>query len=132
VGEAHPGYRVEGYDYLAFTIDHHYLGKTDFRRLIRKQYNEIAQAAAVSGVSWMVGEAYFHYGDEGIDLDAATRDYLKDMQQYYFDISLDEYLRFDQSPQPFGYIFIGYFMNGIKVKDSPSETIIQDYYARMD
>ena len=132
MGEAHPSYMVEGYDYLAFTVDHHNLNKSDFRRLVRKQYKDIADAAARSGVSWMVGEAYFHYGDEGLDLDASTKSFLKDMQQHYFDISLDEYLSFDQVPRPSGYIFIGYFMEGIEIKDSSSEAIIRDYFTLMN
>ena len=131
VGEAHPAYRVEGYDYIAFTIDHHNLTQADFRRLIRKQYKDIAASAAMSGVSWMVGEAYFHYGDEGLDLDASTKSFLKDMQQHYFDISLDEYLNFDHASRPSGYIFIGYFMDGIEIKDSDSETIIRNYFTLM-
>ena len=54
------------------------------------------------------------------------------MQQHYFDISLDEYLSFDQFPRPSGYIFIGYFMDGIEIKDSSSETIIRNYFALMN
>ena len=54
------------------------------------------------------------------------------MQQHYFDISLDEYLSFEQVPQPSGYIFIGYFMDGIEIKDSSSETIMSNYFTLMN
>ncbi|HJM82495.1 MAG TPA: hypothetical protein QF720_02740 [Nitrospinota bacterium] len=131
VGGSHPDYNVEGYDYLAFTIDSHYLNKPDFRRLINKQYIEIAQSATNSGVSWMVGEAYFHHGEPGMDMDTETKEFLKDMQQHYFDISLDEYILFDQVPKPLGYIFIGYFMEGIEIKDSVSEAVIGNYFELM-
>ena len=131
VGGAHNGYRVDGYDYLGFTIDHQYLDQEDFRRLIGIQYTQIAEAASASGVSWMVGEAYFHHSEPSLDLDQATKDFLEGMQEHYFDISLDEYMNFSGSPSPCGYVFIGYFMDGIEVKDSPSEPVIKNYFEDM-
>lgn len=133
VGGPHNGYRVDGYDYLGFTIDHQYLDQTDFRRLIKVQYEQIAESARESGdISWMVGEAYFHHSDPSLDLDQPTKDFLRDMQEHYFDISLNEYVNFGSLPLPSGYIFIGYFMQGIEVKDSPSETVIQSYFTSMN
>ena len=131
VGSAHSGYRVDGYDYLGFTIDHNYLDQTDFRRLIKIQYGQIAEAASASNVSWMVGEAYFHHSEPGLDLDQATVDFLRGMQEHYFNISLDEYVNFNGSPSPCGYVFIGYFMDGIEVKDSPSEPVIKGHFENM-
>ena len=131
IGGAHSGYRVNGYDYLGFTIDHHYLDQTDFRRLIKLQYGEIAEAASASNVPWMVGEAYFHHSEPDLSLDQETIDFLKGMQEHYFDISLDEYQKFEGSPSPCGYVFIGYFMDGIEVKDSPSEAVIEGYFENM-
>ena len=131
IGGAHSGYWVDGYDYLGFTIDHHYLDQADFRRLIRIQYEQIAEAASASNVPWMVGEAYFHHSDPSLDLDQETIDFLKGMQEHYFDISLDEYVNFSGSPSPCGYVFIGYFMDGIEVKDSASEAVIAGYFENM-
>jgi len=78
-----------------------------------------------------VGEAYFHHSEPSLDLDQETMDFLKGMQEHYFDISLDEYVSFEGSPSPCGYVFIGYFMDGIEVKDSPSEAVIEGYFENM-
>ncbi len=100
--------------------------------MIKIQYEQIAESARASGtISWMVGEAYFHHSDPSLGLDQPTKDFLKNMQEHYFDISLNEYVIFGSSPLPSGYVFIGYFMSGIEVKDSPSETVIQSYFAGM-
>ena len=100
--------------------------------MIKIQYEQIAESARASGaISWMVGEAYFHHSDPSLDLDQPTKDFLRNMQEHYFDISLNEYVIFGSSPLPSGYVFIGYFMSGIEAKDSPSETVIQNYFAGM-
>ena len=99
--------------------------------MIKLQYGEIAEAASASNVPWMVGEAYFHHSEPSLDLDQETMDFLEGMQEHYFNISLDEYMNFNGLPSPCGYIFIGYFMDGIEVKDSPSEAVIEGYFDNM-
>ncbi len=131
VGQAHPGYRVKGYDYLGFTIDHQYLKQAPFRALVRQNYLHIAQAAKQSGCRWLVGEAYFHHGEPDLQLEAEQSKFLKQMQPYYFHISLEEYLALKGKHRPVGYIFIGYLMRGIEVQGSPSETVLRKYFKRM-
>jgi len=104
----------------------------DFLRLIKIQYEQIAESARASGnIFWMVGAAYFHHSDPSLDLDQPTKDFLRHMQEHYFDISLNEYVIFGSLPLPSGYVSIGYFTSGIEAKDSPPETVIQNYFAGM-
>lgn len=119
---------VTGYDYVGITIFHGNDELEEFRKRIASQYQILSEVAEKSEAKWLVSEAWFAYGGPffqqtknraGESLDA--------LQDDYFKISLDEYLKITEN-KPVGYIFIAWVMPGMDIKDRPAEGVIKEYF----
>ncbi len=143
-GTSHPDYRVPSYDYIGITLDHYMLDPSAFRTVIGSNLDHVAAAASASGTKWMVEETYFYWSEvadpwltgnrpnerkageigEWEDADEVAR--LRDLQDDYFRISLEEYAARAGGS---GYAAGGWLMPGIEISGSPAETVLQEFFA---
>ena len=143
-GTSHPDYRVPSYDYIGITLDHHKLDPGTFRTVVGANLDHVAAAARASGTKWMVEETYFFWsevadpeqtgnrpherkaGEIGEWEDADEVAQLRDLQDDYFRISLEEYAARAGGS---GYDAGGWLMPGIEISGSPAETVLQEFFA---
>ena len=143
-GTSHPDYRVPSYDYIGITLDHYMLDPGTFRTVVGSNLDHVAAAARASGTKWMVEETYFYWSEvadpwltgnrpnerkageigEWEDADEVAR--LRDLQDDYFRISLEEYAARAGGS---GYAAGGWLMPGIEISGSPAETVLQEFFA---
>jgi hypothetical protein len=141
-GTSHPDYRVPSYDYIGITLDHHELDPGAFRTVIGSNLDHLAEAAHASGTKWMVAETYFYWSSvadpsrarpheqkageiaEWEDADEVAQ--LRDLQDDYFRISLEEYAARAGGS---GYTACGWLMPGVEISGSPAETVLQEFFA---
>jgi hypothetical protein len=143
-GTAHPGNLVPSYDLVGVTLDHHRVIDLDaFRALTAASLNFTSTSASRSGISWGVVETYFYwsgiadpYMQENLDSIeagdvAAWEDQdevalLRDLQDDYFRIALDEY-----SALQGGSMFDagGWINPGVEIGGSAAETVLSDFFS---
>lgn len=125
---------VSGYDYLGITITPGPVGLDFFQKDLAKEYANTAQAAKISGAQWLVAEAWFPYNDQHNPSFSKTNNEgqsLDDLQDEYYQVSFDEYLKLTGDEKPAGYMFIAYLMAGMEIKDRPAETVVKDNFAKL-
>jgi hypothetical protein len=143
-GTAHPGNLVPSYDLVGVTLDHYRVIDLDaFRALTAASLNFTSTSASRSGISWGVVETYFYwsgiadpYMQENLDSIeagdvAAWEDQdevalLRDLQDDYFRIALDEY-----SALQGGSMFDagGWINPGVEISGSAAETVLSDFFS---
>ena len=143
-GTAHPENLVPSYDLLGVTLSHDRVIDLDaFRTLTAASLNFTLTSANRSGISWGVVETYFYwseiadpYTQENIDSveagDLASWEdqdevaLLRDLQDDYFRIALDEYsalqggISFDAG---------GWINPGQEIGGSAAETVLSDFFS---
>lgn len=144
-GTPNPGIRVDGYDYVAITLDRFeddinklmseswrdYLALDLYREKVRDDYKTVAAVAKASKTDWFVGEVYFFFDEQSLEfLTDEQQKALKDVQPDNFRISLEEYVNFAGSPKPSGYTFLGYLQEGNVIKGTKSQDIIKEYFTK--
>lgn len=123
---------VEGYDILAVDFGHYQRGPEEFRAGVRETYALTAAHANRLNTDWMVGEFWNPYvGHDGQALYAPSGQSYKELQDDMLRIATDEYLAFEGSPQPNGFMFIAYLMDGQDVKDRPAEQVLRDFFSQL-
>ena len=143
-GTAHPGNLVPSYDLVGVTLDHARVIDLDaFRTLTAASLNFTSTSASRSGISWGVVETYFYWSEiadpytqknldsiEAGDV-AAWEDQdevalLRDLQDDYFRIALDEY-----SALQSGSMFDagGWINPGVEIGGSAAETVLSDFFS---
>lgn len=124
------GIDVTGYDLVGITIFHGNDPLEEFRRRINSQYQIVKETAEESGAKWLISEAWFAYGGPFSQSTTNKADEsLDELQDDYFKISLDEYLKITEG-KPTGYIFIAWIMPGMDIKNRPAEKVIKEYFGK--
>ena len=149
-GTPHPGNLVPSYDLVGQTLDHHRTTDLDaFRALTAASLNSTSTSASRSGISWGVVETYFYWSEiadpgratdwdtGGASLDrieagdvAEWEDQeevalLRDLQDDYFRIALDEY----SALQGGSWFDAGGWINpGVEIAGSAAETVLSDFF----
>lgn len=124
------GTDATGYDLVGITIFHGNDPLADFKSRIISQYQTVKTVAEKSNSQWLVSEAWFAYGGPFFQqTQNRAGESLNELQDDYFQISLDEYLKITEG-KPVGYIFIAWIMPGMDTKNRPAEKIIQNYFAK--
>ncbi len=117
-----------GYDYVGTTIFHRGYALENFRNYINRTYFTISQVAEKSNCSWLVSEAWMPYSfpfsknENGESLDG--------LQDDYFKIATEEYLRYNYT-NPAGFVFIAWIMDGMDIKNRPSEQVLREFYSKI-
>jgi hypothetical protein len=143
-GTAHPGNLVPSYDLVGVTLDHYRVIDLDaFRALTAASLNFTSTSASRSGISWGVVESYFYWsgiadpymqenlnsieaGDVAAWEDQDEVALLRDLQDDYFRIALDEY-----SALQGGSMFDagGWINPGVEISGSAAETVLSDFFS---
>ncbi|MBI3103557.1 hypothetical protein HYZ05_01325 [Candidatus Daviesbacteria bacterium] len=119
-----------GYDLVGITIFHGNDELAEFRKRIRQQYQILQEVAEKSRSEWLISEAWFAYGGPFFQqTQNKAGESLDELQDDYFKVSLDEYLRITED-KPVGYIFIAWIMPGMDIKNRPAERLIKEYFDR--
>lgn len=126
-----PGTDVTGYDLVGMTIFHGNDPLAEFRKRIANQYKTLKEVAEAGGANWLVSEAWFAYGGPFFQqTQNKAGESLDELQDDYFKISLDEYLKITEG-KPAGYIFIAWIMPGMDIKNRPAEKVIKEYFGKL-
>lgn len=132
IGRPDDKLRLPSADAIAYTIDHYNEDLDVYRERIRQEYQDMAAAAKASKTDWFVGETYLFFdSDDPEDLDGKTTDELRELQDDYHRIALEELLNFDGKPKPIGFTFMGYLMKGLEIRDTESEDVIREYFQKI-
>ncbi len=149
-GTPHPGNLVPSYDLVGQTLDHHRTTDLDaFRALTAASLNSTSTSASRSGISWGVVETYFYWshianpsratdwdtggasldrieaGDVAEWEDQEEVALLRDLQDDYFRIALDEY----SALQGGSWFDSGGWINpGVELGGSAAETVLSDFF----
>ncbi len=149
-GTPHPGNLVPSYDPVGVTLDHHRVTDLDaFRALTAASLNSTSTSASRSGISWGVVETYFYWshianpsratdwdtggasldrieaGDVAEWEDQEEVALLRDLQDDYFRIALDEY----SALQGGSWFDAGGWINpGVEIAGSAAETVLSDFF----
>ncbi len=125
------GTDAAGYDLVGITIFHGNDELGEFRKRIISQYQILKDVAEKSEAMWLVSEAWFAYGGPFFQqTQNKAGESLNELQDDYFQISLDEYLKFTID-KPAGYIFIAWIMPGMDIKNRPAEKVIKEYFGKL-
>lgn len=125
------GIDVAGYDYVGITIFHGNDPLEEFRERIARQYKILSKVAEKSNAKWLVSEAWFAYGGPFFrETENRAGESLDELQDDYFKISTDEYLRIAEN-KPAGYIFIAWVMPGMDIKGRPAESVLKEFYSKI-
>lgn len=126
-------YNVSGYDYLGTTISHGAQSLEQFKTDLKKDYDNLSQAAKNSNCQWLVSEAWMPYDEKFSQAGPGSANInLDEMQDDYFKILTDEYLNFSGTPKPQGFIFIAWLMEGMEIKDRPAEAVIKNFFSKLN
>lgn len=119
-----------GYDLVGITIFHGNDSLEEFRKRIISQYQIVSGVAEKSQAGWLVSEAWFAYGGPFFDkTQNRAGESLDGLQDDYFKISLDEYLKIPKRGA--GYIFIAWIMPGMDIKNRPTQQVIKEYFNKL-
>jgi hypothetical protein len=118
-----------GYDIIGTSSGHNNFGVEHFQSDTVKEFNRTRYIAEVTNSNWAVLEAWFPTGvlhwpvtvnDDG--------ESLYELHDDYFRISTEEYLN---TGGGYGYIFHSWTMPVSKVKDTPSEQVLTDFFGKI-
>ena len=142
-GTPHPGNLVPSYDLVGVTLSHdRVIDLEAFRTLTAASLDSTSTSASRSGISWGVVETYFYwseiadpYTQENLDSieagdvaeweDQEEVALLRDLQDDYFRIALDEY----SALQGGSWFDSGGWINpGVEIGGSAAETVLSDFF----
>ncbi|MFC1682179.1 hypothetical protein ACFL0X_01010 [Nanoarchaeota archaeon] len=121
-------YDFSGYDVITQTIHHQALDLEKFRASIKKTYKTISTVAENSNADWIVGEFWMPYSEsfkpfQNIRNSVSIKQF-DSRQDDYYQIGADEYLEFEDSKKPIGFMFHPWS----EVKDRDAEDVVRDFF----
>lgn len=131
-GSPETGSSATGYDYTGLTVGHGLLTVVDqFRTKVKSDYQLTIDIAKAAQNSWLITELYLPYEEPsgGISEEYEKRKAsLKDLQDDYFKITIEESQALPANQQPKGYMPVGFGPGTFSTLDQAAFNVIQGFF----
>lgn len=132
-GSPETGTSATGYDYTGLTVGHGLLTDvTQFRVKVKNDYQLTGEIAREANNDWLVTELYLPYEEQsGGDVSQEylkRKAILKDLQDDYFRVTIEEFQSLPVNSRPRGYMPVGYGPGTFSTLDQAAFNVIQNFF----